>query len=444
MASLTSDDVTTGVLAIATLLLAARAAGGLARRFHQPAVLGEIVAGVVLGPSVLGALRPDWMRLLVPEHGGAVMLETVTTLGVTLFIFAAGIEVDFAAVRRQRRVALVLSAAGFLVPFVLGLAAARYAPWVFSGEPNGQSMTFAVFLATALSISALPVIAKTLMDLDLYQTRLGVLIIAAGFFIDTLAGLIFVIVLGTRGDVADIAGITGTIATALAFVVVMCTVGRWMIHRALLWLERRANDASGAIGFALGIALLAGAFTQWLGLHSLLGAFLAGVAIGDSAHLHDRTRATIRDFVSSFFAPVFFASIGLRVNLLTELDWSLTLTLLVLACVGKVMGCGLTARLMGLARREAWAIGFGMNARGAMEIVFGLLGLQYGLISPRMLVALVLLAIVTSMMSGPMMRYLLEPAAARRVDSRPAAAVLHILPATAAEAAVPRSSRTPS
>src|SRR5262245_11369440 len=126
MSSLTSHDVTMGVLAIGTLLLAARAAGRLAKRCRQPAVPREIAAGVLLGPSVRGALRPDWMRVFVPEHGGALMLETVTTLGVTLFIFAAGLEVDFEAVRRQRRLALALSAAGFAVPFAVGLAAARY------------------------------------------------------------------------------------------------------------------------------------------------------------------------------------------------------------------------------------------------------------------------------------------------------------------------------
>jgi Kef-type K+ transport system membrane component KefB len=434
MSSLTSHDVTTGVLAIGTLLLAARAAGGLAKRWHQPAVLGEILAGVLLGPSVLGAVHPELMRVFVPEHGGAVMLETVTMLGVTLFIFAAGIEVDFQAVRRQQRLALALSAAGFAVPFAVGLAAALYIPWISAAEPNGHSMTFAIFLGTAVSISALPVIAKTLMDLGLYQTRLGALIMAAGFLIDTLAGVMFVIVLGTRGDAADIRAIGVTIAAALAFVVGMCTIGRWAIHRALLWIEHRANDSTGALGLALGIALLAAAFTQRLGLHALLGAFLAGVAIGSSTHLHDRTRATIRDFVSSFFAPVFFASIGLQVNFLTGFDWSLTLTLLFLACAGKILGCAVSARLMGLGRREAWAVGFGMNARGAMEIVFGLLGLQYGLISPRMLVALVVLAIVTSMMSGPMMQHLLRR---RRLDDRTAAGVFQLLPPPAPEASKP-------
>jgi K+:H+ antiporter len=304
MVTLTAHDVTTGLVSIGTLLVAARVAGALARRLNQPAVLGEIVAGVVLGPTILGALRPEWMRLLVPEQGGAVMLETVTTLGVTLFIFAAGIEVDFPAVRQQRRLTAVLSAAGFLVPFALGLAAARLLPWVLEGESHGYVLSSAMFLATALSISALPVIAKTLMDLDLYQTRLGVLIIAAGFFIDTVAGLIFVIILGTRGEVANVAGIAGTIATALTFIVLMCTVGRSVTHHAVRRLELRAPDATGALSFALGLALLAAAFTHWLGLHSLLGAFLAGVAIGDSAHLRERTRATIRDFVSSFFAPI--------------------------------------------------------------------------------------------------------------------------------------------
>jgi Kef-type K+ transport system membrane component KefB len=419
MSSLSPLEVTSGLLSLGTLLVAARVGAALAKRLNQPALLGEIASGVVLGPSILGALNPGLARLLVPEHGGAMMLETVTTLGVTLFMFVAGTEVDFSAVRRERRPALILSAAGFVMPFALGLAAARYLPWVFEGEPDGRSVIFAVFIATALSITALPVIAKTLMDLNVYRTRFGVLIIAAGFVIDTFAGLILVTILGMGDVVADVGGIARTIAAALVFMVGMCTVGRSVIHRALNSPRIRASDSTTVLGLALGYLLLAAAFTDWLGLHPVLGAFVAGVAIGDSTHLRERPRTTIREFVASFFAPIFFASIGLKVNIVTGFDWSLMLTMLSLACVGKILGVRLAARWIGMTGREAWAIGFGMNARGAMEIVFGLLGWQYGLISERMLVVLVLLAIITSMMSGPAMRWLLmSTGAAASGDSR--------------------------
>lgn len=442
MAKLTPDDVTIGLLALGILLLSARVLAELAKRFNQPAVLGEILTGLLLGPSVLGAFRADWVHSLFPIAGGrALILESVTTLGITLFLFVAGIEVDLSAIRGQRRLAVSISVGGIVVPFALGFGAAWYIPGILGRERNADPMTFALFIAAVLSISALPVIAKTLMDLNLYRTPLGVLIITAGFVNDLFVALIFVVILGMSG--AHVLGTAGRIGIALGFVVTMCTVGRWLVHRALPWIETHTSRPGGVLGFALGLALLSAAFTEWLGIHAILGAFLAGVAIGDSAHLRERTRTTIRDFVSSFFAPVFFATIGLRVNFITQFDWVLTLILLVLACVGKLVGCGLGAQLNGMARREAWAIGFGMNARGAMEIVFGLVGLEYGVISERIFVALVVLAIATSMMSGPMMRRLLDLKTSRRfVDYMAADGFLQVLRTNHRDGAIRELSRT--
>jgi mannitol/fructose-specific phosphotransferase system IIA component (Ntr-type) len=153
---------------------------------------------------------------------------------------------------------------------------------------------------------------------------------------------------------------------------------------------------------------MAAAFTEWIGIHAIFGTFLVGVALGDSRHLRVRTRATIEQFVSFIFAPLFFASIGLKVNFLANFDLLLVLIVLAIAIVGKVVGCGLASRLSGLSRRESLAVGFGLNARGAMEIILGLLALQNGLISERLFVALVVMALATSLMSGPFLQRLLH------------------------------------
>jgi Kef-type K+ transport system membrane component KefB len=158
------------------------------------------------------------------------------------------------------------------------------------------------------------------------------------------------------------------------------------------------------LGFALSLTLFGAAFTEWIGVHAIFGSFLVGIAIGDSSHLREQIRAVINQFVSFIFAPLFFASIGLKLNYAANFDWLLTLIVVVIACVGKILGCGVAARSSGMAAAEAWAIGFGMNARGAMEIILALLALQYGVISERVFVALVVLALVTSMMSGPMIQ----------------------------------------
>ncbi len=427
MTTLTPDDATIGLLSLGILLLSARALAELAKRLNQPAVLGEILTGLLFGPSVLGAVRPDWANALFPGTGGrALMLDSITTIGITLFMFVAGIEVDLSAIRRQRRLVFSISAGGIAVPFAFGFAAAWYLPGALGRERNADPLTFAIFVAAALSVSALPVIAKTLMDLNLYRTSLGTLIITAAFINDVTAGLIFVVILGMTRTHAF--GGAVSIGLALGFIAIMCTAGRRLIDRALPWIEIHTTRPGGVVGFGLGLALLGAAFTSWLGLHAILGAFLVGMAIGDSSHLRERTRATMKDFVSSFFTPVFFATIGLHVHFIKEFDALLTLTLLTIACLGKLVGCGLSAQFNGMERREAWAIGFGMNARGAMEIIFGLLGLHYGIISERMFVAFVTLALATSMMSGPMMRRLLQLKTSRRfVDYMAADGFLHYL-----------------
>lgn len=167
---------------------------------------------------------------------------------------------------------------------------------------------------------------------------------------------------------------------------------------------------AGVLSFALTLALLGAAFTEWIGIHAIFGSFIVGVAIGDSSHLHERTRETIGHFVSFIFAPVFFASIGLKLNFLIHFDFPLVVTVLTIACVCKLAGGTMGARWGGMPLREAWAVGFAMNSRGAMEIILGLLALEAGVIEQQLFVALVTMAIVTSMISGPAIRLILRPA----------------------------------
>lgn len=404
-----TGDVTTLFLAVATLLATARLLGELARRLHQPAVLGEILAGVLLGPTVLGALAPDAQAYLFPRSGAvALALEAIGTLAISLFLLVAGMEVDLSTVWRQGRVALGVGVAGLVVPFALGFGAAWLAPEALGAHEGADRLVFALFVATALGISALPVIAKILIDLNLYRTDLGMIVVAAAIFNDLVGWIVFALVLGLMGAAGhDGGGIGMTIAMTLGFAGGMLTVGRWLVDRVLPFLQAHTVWPGGVLGFALSAALFAAAFTESIGIHAIFGAFLFGVALGDSRHLRERTRATIDQFVSFFFAPLFFASIGLRVDFVARFDVVLVLTVLAIGTVGKVLGAGLGARWSGLPPRQSLAVGFGMNARGAMEIILGLLALEAGLIRERMFVALVVMALVTSVASGSVMQLLL-------------------------------------
>jgi Kef-type K+ transport system membrane component KefB/mannitol/fructose-specific phosphotransferase system IIA component (Ntr-type) len=407
---LSSHDVTVMFLALGVLLAVARLFGEVARRFNQPAILGEILAGILLGPTVLGSLLPAANAMLFPAHGGgALVLDGITTLAIALFLLVAGMEVDISTVWRQGRAVATVGLAGIIAPFAVGFAVAMLAPYLMGREGGADPLLFALFFATALSISALPVIAKTLMDLNLYRSDLGMMIVAAAVFNDLIGWIIFAIILSLLGTSAGHAlSIGATIGLILAFALFMMTGARWLLHRLLPWIQAHSSWPGGILGFTLSLALLGAAFTEWIGVHAIFGSFLVGVAIGDTPHLRERIRGVIDQFVSAIFAPLFFASIGLKVNFLTHFDPLLVVVVLLIACFGKLVGCRIGGYLAGVPPREAWAIGFGMNARGAMEIILGLLALQYGLIGERLFVALVVMALVTSLMSGPAIQWLLK------------------------------------
>jgi Kef-type K+ transport system membrane component KefB len=394
------------LLSLGVLIGAARLFGEIAQRFHQPAVLGELLAGVLLGPTVFGYFAPDGQKWLFPPTGNnAIVLDAISSLAIVLFLLVAGLEVDLSIVWRRGRTALKVGLLGTVVPFIFGLAAAWLLPTAFGRQPNADPTVFALFLATAMAISSLPVIAKTLMDLNLYRTDLGMVVVSAAIFNDLIGWTVFAIILGMIGQHGSTSGVVATIVLTLLFAAFMLTIGRWLVHRILPLLQAYAHWPAGVLGFIMVLGLLGAAFTEHIGIHAIFGSFLVGVALGESTHLQERTRVMIEEFVSIIFAPVFFASIGLRVNFISQFDWQLVALVLVLACVGKLVGAYFGARWGDMATRDRWAVAFAMNSRGAMEIILGLLALEAGVIRQRLFVALVVMAIFTSALSGPLIRW---------------------------------------
>lgn len=408
--NLTAENITVLFLALGVFLGTAHLLGEMARRIRQPAVFGELLAGVLLGPTVLGNIAPGFSAFLFPSSGhSAIALQAIVTLAVVLFLLMAGMEVDLSTIWRQRSLGFKIGVAGMLVPFLLGFVMAWFVPAASGRNADTDRLFFALFFATAISISALPVIAKTLMDMNLYRSELGMAIISAAIFNDLVGWIIFAVILGMMGSASGHANhFLTTITLTLVFAGAMLSIGRWWIHRSLPFLLKHTRQPGGVLGFALTLALLGAAFTEWIGIHAIFGSFLVGVAIGDSSHIQQRIRDTISNFVSFIFAPVFFASIGLKVDFMAHFDLPLVLMVLLIACVCKIPGAMLGARWGGMNKRDAWAVGFAMNSRGAMEIILGLLALNAGIIGQRLFVALVIMAIVTSMMSGPLMRVVLK------------------------------------
>jgi len=260
-----------------------------------------------------------------------------------------------------------------------------------------------MFVGTALAISALPVIARILMDMNLFKTSIGMLIIASAMFNDLVGWLIFSFLLAIKSG-GEVSSVRYTIIYILSFGLFMFTIGKKIIDKALPWIQTKLSWPGGVLSISIGICLLCAAFTEKINIHAILGAFIAGIAFGDSVHLHEKAREIIHQFVTNFFAPLFFVSIGLRVNFVENFDIVIVSVVLVLSYFGKIIGATFGAYLGGLKINNALAVGFGLNARGAMEIILGTLALNAGLISSQLFVALVVMALVTSLTSAPLMR----------------------------------------
>jgi Kef-type K+ transport system membrane component KefB/mannitol/fructose-specific phosphotransferase system IIA component (Ntr-type) len=396
------------LLSIAALLGVARLLGELARAFGLPAVVGELTAGLLLGKTVLGRISPGAQGFLFPDGAPRTMLSAYTTFAVVLLLVVAGLEVDLGVVKKRGKTAVLVSVLGILVPLVGGVAIGYIVPDGLILHPERRDL-FAVFLGVALSISAMPVIAKTLLDLGLFKTDIGLLVMSAATIDDLLGWVAFSVLLGPmRGGTVDLGHLARTLVLAALFVAGALLLGRRIADRALATLEKQADVAPGRIlSLLIVVAILGAAAMTSIGIHAALGGFIVGVMVGDSPRLRERTRQTIQQFVTNIFAPVFFASAALRVDFAANFVPWLCLTVFAVATIAKMLGCTLGARWTSLSWRESFAVGFGLNARGAMEIILALLAREAGLIDDRIFVALVTMAIGTSLLAGPMMKRLL-------------------------------------
>lgn len=408
MVRLSHSDVIHLLIQLATMLIAGRVFAEIARKFKQPAVIGEIIAGILIGPTVLGMISPDLFGSLFPTAAGSgIVLTGFVQVAVVMLLFIAGLEVDLHIVWQQGRQAVATSLVGLIIPFMVGFMFPYLFPHFFGIADTNAHLTFALFMGTAMAISALPVIVRILMDLNMFKTRMGMLVVASAMVDDVIGWMIFSIILGMIGKGSGMP-IWHTAILTIAFTATMLTLGRGLLNRVLPWANRKMVWPGGVLSLSLALCFLAAAFTEYIGIHAIFGAFIMGVALGDSEHFSERAKEIVHQFINNIFAPLFFVSIGLRVNFLHNFDWMLTVIILLIAFVGKIVGAGLGTRMGGFSWKESLAAGFGLNARGAMEIILGLIALENGLINEKVFVSLVIMALITSMTSGPLMKWSLK------------------------------------
>jgi Kef-type K+ transport system membrane component KefB/nucleotide-binding universal stress UspA family protein len=406
-------DVLVLLLQVSVLLLAARTMGELAQRLGQPAVVGEILAGIVLGPSLLSGMFPVVGEWIVPQtEVQGYLLEVVAMIGAIFLLLITGLETDLALIKRHARTAIGVSGGGILVTFLSGFLLGQYLPDFLLADTE-QRLVFSLFVATAMAISAIPVIAKVLMDLNLMRRDIGQTIIAAGMSDDTIGWILLSIVAGLAAGEAVTAGtVAQAVGSVLAFLVLSFTAGRWLVKKLLDYVQDEVVSTDRLITLVVVMTFLWGAISQALNLEAVLGAFVMGVLFGQMPRLPEAVHQKLITVSLGIFTPVFFAVAGLKVNvgaLLTPQLLFITLVVIAIATLGKVVGTYSGARLIG--GREHWtalSFGAGLNARGAMEIIIATIGLSLGILSQDMFSIIVIMAMATSLMAPPALRWVLR------------------------------------
>ncbi|MFJ2558041.1 MULTISPECIES: cation:proton antiporter [unclassified Streptomyces] len=390
---------------VAVLLALASLFGRLAVRWGMPAVVGELLVGVVLGPSLLDRFAPAVTEWLFPKEAAQFhLLDAFSQIGLLLLVGVTGTQLSLGLIRRQGGTAVRVSAGGLVVPLFLGIGVAFLLPAVL--VPGDVDRTvFALFLGVAMSVSALPVIAKTLADMGFLHRDMGQLILTAGMIDDTVAWFLLSMVtaLATVGLTAG--NVVLTLASLLVFLLVAFTAGRAVVGAVLRGTARSADPGSSVAAVVV-IVLLSAAAAHALKQEPIFGAFVGGMVISCTGALAPARLAALRTVVMSVFAPVFFAAAGLRMDLTGLADpvvLGTAILLLVVAVVGKFLGAYLGARLSRLTRWEGLALGAGLNARGVVEVVIAMAGLRLGVLTTESFTIIVLIAVVTSLMAPPIL-----------------------------------------
>src|SRR5262245_30118814 len=325
----------------ALLLLVARAGAELAKRIGLPAVVGELAAGIILGPSVFGHYAPHAFATVFPQESEQFhLLDALGTLGMVLLLLLTGLETDLRLLRNLGRAALVASAMGMVLPFAMGFGLGLWMPDSYLAQPEHRYL-FSVFLATTMAISAMPVIAKILMDLDLTRRNIGLVILSAGVVDDTAGWLILSVIAGAAtSGVVRFTGVVWTLGQAAIYLVLMGVVV-YPLTRLLLRLAALFRSPDADLVVIMVVTLLSAAATEKIGIHAVFGAFVAGTVFRQVPQLKAETIHKLESFVFALLAPLFFGIVGLKVDLWTLGGGTMLLIVLAVACVGKLLGCTL-------------------------------------------------------------------------------------------------------
>lgn len=400
------------VVEIILLLVVGRLLGEGLQRLGQPEVMGQLVAGLLLGPSLFGAVAPEWQHFVFPKTPEQkAMIDAVSQLGILMLLLLTGMETDLKLVKRGGRASVMASLAGIAVPFVIGYITGEYLPDSLLPDPSKRMVT-SLFLGTALSISSIKIVAMVVREMDFLRRTLGQVIVSSAIIDDTLGWIIISVIfsLGLHGSV-DTATVIRGIAGTLIFMAVSLTIGRRIVFRLIKWANDTFVSEFPVITMILVIMGAMALITDLIGVHTVLGAFVAGILIGESPILTKHIEEELRGLIVALFMPVFFGLAGLSADLTVLKDptlLGLTALLIVIASVGKFAGAFIGAELGGLTRREGLALALGMNARGSTEVIVATIGLSISALNQTLFTMIVTMAVLTTLAMPPTLRWALR------------------------------------
>lgn len=403
------------LIQIIAVLLMVRLFGFLFKHIGQPGVIGEIVAGIVLGPSVLGYFFPDVFQALFPPES-LTNLELLSQVGLVLFMFVIGMELDFSVLKNKINETLVISHAGILVPFFLGIVASY---WIYEEYAAAQTafLPFALFIGISMSITAFPVLARIIQERNMTKTSLGTLAIASAANDDVTAWCLLAVVIAIAKAGTFASALYAIGLTALYIIIMFMVVRPFLKKVGEVYANQEVINKT-FVALILLILIISSTLTEIIGIHALFGAFMAGVVMPPSIGFRKVMMEKVEDIALVFFLPLFFAFTGLR----TEIGlinspalWGVCLLLITVAVAGKLGGCAVAARLVGESCKDSFTIGTLMNTRGLMELVALNIGYEMGVLPPSIFVILVIMALVTTFMTTPLL-HLVERIFARREE----------------------------
>ncbi|HAQ62728.1 TPA: hypothetical protein DCR49_12185 [Candidatus Delongbacteria bacterium] len=407
---LSEEHVFLFLIQLFILLTTAKVLGSLFHKKGMPSLAGEILTGILLGPTVFGRFFPAAHSRLFPnELIQQNMLETVSWIGLLYLLLATGFEVNLSSAVKQGSKAFVIASVGILVPFILTFATFYWLPDLnrYMGSSSDQ-MTFTIFISIAASIGALAVIARVLHDMEILKSDFGFLTLSVFIVNDLIGWLLFAVFIGfvSQKGSPDLLPVFQTLGLALAFGIISLTIGSRFVGFATKKLYRlELPQPATTLTFISLLAILSGALTQWIGVHAIIGFFIAGIMAGNTHEISERTREIISQMVHSVFVPIFFASIALKVDFIKNIDLFMTASFTSVAVLGKFSGAWIGARIVKVSKDDALSLGIAFITGGAMEIILGLLALELGMISEITFVALVFGAIVSSLLVGPLLSW---------------------------------------